>query len=72
MGTGNGTVAPRSRSPPAFTHPAAVPACAWGQPGVGCHHFTWLKLAALIANVLIVIYLVRIALQSRAEMKQAG
>jgi len=36
------------------------------------HHFSWLKLAALIANVLIVIYLIRIALQSRAEMKQSG
>jgi uncharacterized membrane protein (DUF2068 family) len=36
------------------------------------HHFTWLKLAALIANVLIVIYLVRIALQSREEMKRAS
>jgi uncharacterized membrane protein (DUF2068 family) len=35
------------------------------------HHFGWLKLAALIANILIVIYLVRIALQSRAEMKNA-
>jgi uncharacterized membrane protein (DUF2068 family) len=33
------------------------------------HHFSWLKLAALIANVLIVIYLIRIALQSRREMK---
>ena len=32
--------------------------------------FNWLKLAALIANVLIVIYLIRIALQSRAEMKK--
>ena len=36
------------------------------------HHFTWLKLAALIANILIVIYLVRIALQSRKEMKNEG
>ncbi|WP_458071435.1 DUF2127 domain-containing protein [Rhodanobacter sp. BL-MT-08] len=36
------------------------------------HHFTWLKLAALIANILIVIYLVRIALQSRKEMKSEG
>jgi len=35
------------------------------------HHVTWLKLAAMIVNVLIVIYLVRIALQSRAEMKNA-
>ncbi|HEY0199241.1 MAG TPA: DUF2127 domain-containing protein [Rhodanobacter sp.] len=36
------------------------------------HHFGWLKLAALIANILIVIYLIRIALQSRVEMKKAG
>ena len=36
------------------------------------HLFTWLKLAALVANVLIVIYLVRIALQSRAEMMSAS
>ncbi|MBB5360275.1 uncharacterized membrane protein (DUF2068 family) [Rhodanobacter sp. ANJX3] len=36
------------------------------------HHFSWLKLAALIANILIVIYLVRIALQSRKEMKNAA
>jgi uncharacterized membrane protein (DUF2068 family) len=35
-------------------------------------HFSWLKLAVLIANTLIVIYLVRIALQSRAEMKKAA
>lgn len=31
------------------------------------HHFTWLKLGALVANVVIVIYLVRIALQPRGE-----
>jgi len=36
------------------------------------HHFTWLKLSALIANVLIVIYLIRIALQSRDEMKKTA
>ncbi len=36
------------------------------------HRFSWLKLAALIANVAIVIYLIRIALQSRAEMKKKG
>jgi uncharacterized membrane protein (DUF2068 family) len=36
------------------------------------NHFSWLKLAVLIANSLIVIYLVRIALQSRAEMKKAA
>lgn len=35
------------------------------------HHFTWLKLAAMIANILIVIYLARIALQSRKELKNA-
>jgi uncharacterized membrane protein (DUF2068 family) len=34
------------------------------------HRFGWLKLGALIANILIVIYLIRIALQSRAEMKK--
>jgi uncharacterized membrane protein (DUF2068 family) len=31
------------------------------------HHFTWLKLAALVANVAIVLYLVRIALQPHAR-----
>jgi uncharacterized membrane protein (DUF2068 family) len=36
------------------------------------HRFGWLKLAALVANILIVIYLIRIALQSRAEMKKAA
>lgn len=36
------------------------------------HNFSWLKLAAMISNILIVIYLVRIALQSREEMKHAG
>jgi uncharacterized membrane protein (DUF2068 family) len=29
------------------------------------HRFSWLKLGALVANVAIVIYLVRIALQPR-------
>jgi uncharacterized membrane protein (DUF2068 family) len=35
-------------------------------------HFTWLKLAVLLVNVIIVVYLVRIALQSRAELAGAG
>ena len=29
------------------------------------HHFGWLKLATLVGNVVIIIYLVRVALQSR-------
>jgi uncharacterized membrane protein (DUF2068 family) len=36
------------------------------------HHFTWIKLAALLANIVIVAYLVRIALQSRAERANAS
>jgi len=31
------------------------------------HHFGWLKLAALVGNVVIVVYLVRIALQPRTS-----
>ena len=31
------------------------------------HHFTWIKLVVLLGNIVIVGYLVRIALQSRAE-----
>jgi len=36
------------------------------------HHFTGFKLAALLANIAIVAYLVRIALQSRAELAGEG
>jgi len=36
------------------------------------HHFTWLKLAALLANIAIVAYLVRVALQSRADRAGTG
>jgi uncharacterized membrane protein (DUF2068 family) len=35
------------------------------------HHFTWIKLVVLLANIIIVAYLVRIALQSRAERASA-
>lgn len=31
------------------------------------HHFTWLKLAALLGNIAIVVYLVRIAMQPRPK-----
>ena len=36
------------------------------------HGFNWLKLGALLTNLAIVAYLVRIALQSRAERAQRG
>ncbi|BFI95305.1 MAG: hypothetical protein RSP_08150 [Rhodanobacter sp.] len=35
-------------------------------------HFGWLKFAALVGNVAIVVYLVRVALQTRAERKGAA
>jgi uncharacterized membrane protein (DUF2068 family) len=35
------------------------------------HHFTWIKLVVLLGNIVIVGYLVRIALQSRAELADA-
>ena len=35
-------------------------------------HFTWLKLAVLLGNIAIVIYLVRIALQPHPKRKTAG
>ena len=35
-------------------------------------HFGWLKLAALIGNVAIVVYLVRVAMQTRATRKAAA
>jgi uncharacterized membrane protein (DUF2068 family) len=36
------------------------------------HRFGWLKLAALLGNVAIVVYLVRVALQTRVARKASG
>ncbi|AHX12107.1 membrane protein [Dyella jiangningensis] len=36
------------------------------------HHFTWLKLVALLGNIAIVVYLVRIAMQPRPKKVHAG
>lgn len=36
------------------------------------HHFGWLKFAALVGNVVIVVYLIRVALHTRAMRKTAA
>ncbi|QEE25591.1 DUF2127 domain-containing protein [Rhodanobacter glycinis] len=36
------------------------------------HRFGWLKLAALVGNVAIVVYLVRVAMQTRATRREAA
>lgn len=36
------------------------------------YHFGWLKLAALVGNVAIVVYLVRVAMQTRATRREAA